>query len=162
MREVLISDEEYPYLLPNARERLSTARNLARNTGVGENMLLSLGGQSYVLFPWLGTRAFRAARRYLVRNAAELGISDIHSEGCCYITLKASRENASRLLSRMKESLLSEELSPLSLVSDSEAPAYDKYDDLIPAELLRRAYAADRLDVEEMKKRFTMENGGLQ
>lgn len=161
MREILLSDEEYPYLLPNARERLSTARHLAKNTGVGKNMLLSLGGQSYVLFPWLGTRSFRAARRFLVRKATELGVSDIHSEGCCYITLKASRENASRLLSRIKELLLSEELSALSLVSDSEAPAYDKYDHLIPAELLRRAFAADRLDAEEMKKRFTKENGGL-
>lgn len=161
MREVLLSDEEYPYLLPNAKERLRTARNLAKNTGVGKNMLLSLGGQSYVLFPWLGTRSFRAARRYLTKKATELGVSDVHSEGCCYITLKASRENASRLLSRMRELLNTEELSPLSLVSDSESPAYDKYDELIPAELLRRAYASDRLDTEEMKKRFTEINGGL-
>ena len=161
MRDVLFNGKDYAFLGDNARERLDNARRVAKNAGMDKQMLIFLGGQSYVLFPWLGTRSFRAARRYLTKKATELGVSDVHSEGCCYITLKASRENASRLLSRMRELLNTEELSPLSLVSDSESPAYDKYDELIPAELLRRAYASDRLDTEEMKKRFTEINGGL-
>ena len=36
-----------------------------------------------------------------------------------------------------------------SLVSESELPVFDKYDEYIPGELLRRAYSVDRLRGDE-------------
>jgi ATP-dependent Lhr-like helicase len=40
------------------------------------------------------------------------------------------------------------------LVKDGECPIFDKYDEFIPPELLREAYAKDRLRVDEMLERF--------
>ena len=40
------------------------------------------------------------------------------------------------------------------LVGDGECPIFDKYDDFIPPELLREAYAKDRLRADEIYERF--------
>ena len=41
-----------------------------------------------------------------------------------------------------------------SLVSPSECPVFEKYDDRIPSELLRKAYVADRLRTDEIMEMF--------
>lgn len=157
MREILFGDFAYPYLMPNAAQRLQTARRVAHATGMTERDLLSLGGNSWVLFPWLGTRSFRTLRRYLKVNAARFGLSDIRSEGCCYITFHGKGDLSRTLLPAIRTDLLASPPDPLDLVGESEQPIFDKYDDYIEADLLRSAYATDRLDVGEMTRRFTGE-----
>ena len=154
MRRVLTSDKEYAYLGENARARLENARRIARNAKIADNMVVFLGGQSYVLFPWLGTRAFRTTRRFLQKHAAELGISDIQSEGCNYITFKAKGNAVRDLIAAMQDIIAREGVDPYELVFDGECPVFDKFDEYIPPELLRAAYAEDRLCVEEFKERF--------
>ncbi len=153
MREVLFNGKEYPFLGDNAKKRLSNARRVAENAGMDKNLVVFLGGQSYVLFPWLGTRAFRTTRRMMQRYASELGISDIRSEGCCYITFKAKGEGRELPL-RLSEIIIRDGLDPAALVFDGECPIFDKYDEYIPPELLCDAYAIDRLSPEEVKARF--------
>ena len=120
-----------------------------------ENNVIFLGGQSYVLFPWLGTRSFRTMRKFLQKNAKELGISDIQSEGCYYITFKAKEPSAGKnLLYAIKTILLREGLDTETLVGEGECPVFDKYDEYIPPELLRMAYAKDRLRADEILERF--------
>ena len=149
-----INGKKYPYLSENARVRLENARTIAKNTGMDERMVIHLGGQSYVLFPWLGTLSFRTLRRFLKKYASELGISDIQSEGCCYITFKGKEGAADTLLFGIRDILEREGLNPEHLVSEGECPVFDKYDDFIPAELLRIAYAKDRLRADEVSERF--------
>lgn len=156
MRRVLISDKEYPFLGENARRRLTNARMVARNAGMDKRLAVFLGGQSYVIFPWLGTRAFRTLRRLLQKNASELGISDIQSEGCCYITFKLKGEGRN-IEERIASIIERDGLEPAELVFDGECPVFDKYDEFIPPELLRDAYAVDRLCPEEVIRRFLSE-----
>ena len=154
MRDVLFNGKEYAFLGDNARERLENARAVARNAGMDKNMLVFLGGQSYVLFPWLGTRPFRTLRRFLQRYSQELGISDIQSQGCCYITFKAKGDFGARFLESISDILKRDGLDTERLVRSGECPIFDKYDEYIPAELLRQAYARDRLSAEEVLLRF--------
>ena len=154
MREVLFSDKEYPYLMQNAQKRLAVARHTARATSMNKSMLLSIGGSSYCLFPWLGTRAFRTLRRFLNYHASKLGICDIRSEGCFYITFKAPNKNADELLYFIRTLITDEGINAEALVGQAEYPVFDKYDEHIPPELLRRAYACDRLCPEEVIYRF--------
>lgn len=154
MREVLFSRKIYPYLMPNAAARLENARHLAANTGMEHSMLLSLGGSSFCLFPWLGTRAFRTLRRLLLLYAGQLGISDLECEGCCYMTFKAWQNDGQAFLTRLGDILQRDGIDPNRLIGASESPAYDKFDIYIPAELLRHAYVADRLCPDEVMKRF--------
>ena len=155
MRDVLIGDKQYAYLGDNARQRLDNARTVAQNAGMDKSCVIFLGGQSYVFFPWLGTRSFRTMRRLMQKYAGELGISDIQSQGCAYITFKAKDRRAGEdLLAAIGNIVERDGLDTESLVSDGECPVYDKFDEYILAELLRQSYAADRLLADEIIQRF--------
>ncbi|MBR2930973.1 MAG: DEAD/DEAH box helicase [Clostridia bacterium] len=154
MREVLFNGKEYPFLGDNAAARLENARRVAKNAGMDKKELIFLGGQSWCYFPWLGTLSFRTMRRFLRKYAGELGISDVQSEGCCYITFKARREVGEGLISHIEAIMRSEGIDPRSLVADGECPVFNKYDDRIPPELLCDAYAVDRLRVDEILDRW--------
>ena len=155
MREVLLGDKQYAYLGDNARQRLENARVVAQNAGMNKSCVVFLGGQSYVFFPWLGTRSFRTMRRLMQKYAGELGISDIQSQGCAYITFKARDRRAGEdLLAAIGNIIERDGLDTESLVGDGECPVYDKFDEFIPPELLRQAYAADRLLATEIEERF--------
>ena len=154
MRDVLFNGKDYPFLGDNARDRLENARRVAKNAKMDERMLVHLGGQSYVLFPWLGTRSFRTLRRFLQKNASTLGISDVQSEGCHYITFKAKADAGKGLMENIRNILETEGLDVFSLVNGGECPVFDKFDEYIPADLLREAYAVDRLDGAEVIERM--------
>lgn len=152
MRQVLTEDTVYPYLKPNAAKRLETARHLARNTGMTDHMLLTIGPSAYCLFPWLGTRSFRTLRRFLSCHAGELGISGLSFEGCYFITFRCEKE-PDELRSALRRAL-GTGIDPEMLVGKGECPLFDKFDPYIPPELLRHAYAVDRLNPTEAAQRI--------
>ena len=155
MRQVLLEDTEYPYLKPQARERLAAARAIARNTGFATRPVLRIGGFSYCFFPWLGTRPFRTLRRLLVRYGKELGISSVEYEGCYQISFKMEGCDEETLIPRLLEIIEREGgIDRFELVSSTETPCADKYDELLPPSLLRKAYALDRLDPETVLTRL--------
>ena len=154
MRDILFEEKVYPYLMPNAKQRIDVVRKLAKNTDIKDKILVPLGGSSWCLFPWLGTRSFRTILRYLKYHAKEWGLSDIQSERCYYITFKCQMNCAEELLSALREKIAREGVDTYELVGAGECPIYDKYDDYIPSDLLRMAYAEDRLDAEGVIERF--------
>ena len=153
MKKVLKEDTVYPYLQENARYRLEKARATAANTGMLERSIVHLGGFNYVIFPWLGTRSFRTFKRVLSMIASEFAISGIESGGSYYITFRMERGNAAQLEMRLNEAFRYLKNTDV-LVSDKELPAFEKYDEHIPAELLRSAFARDKLDLTEIKERI--------
>ena len=149
MQKILSEDTVYPYLKENAVHRLSVARHLAANTGLATRSLIHLGGQTWCLFPWLGTRSFCTLRRVLAHHAAALGVSGIEFEGCCYMKFHLAGDGATFV--RHLAEIVARGLAAAALVGDSEHPLFDKFDPLLPAELLRRAYAQDRLYLPEVE-----------
>lgn len=153
MKKVLEEDTEYPYLKENALHRLRVARALCKNTGVPQRMLVPLGGYSYCLFPWLGTRSFRTLRKFIANNAARHKISDISFEGCYYIMMKIEGD-AERFMHELSEKALTDGIDLFELAEGGQPPLFEKYDDFIPTELLRRAYAEDKLRADEVIERL--------
>ena len=153
MKQALMEDTVYPYLKDNARARLDVARHVARNTGMHKHSLIHLGGYSWCLFPWLGTRAFRTLRRLLKKHAKQLGISGIEFEGCYYITFKMEGSGDFALISELCR-IAERGIDCQSLVEAGELPVFEKYDDYVPGELLRQAYATDRLTAPLVEKRL--------
>ena len=154
MKQVLIEDTVYPYLKENARHRLDVARQVARNTGMTERNLVHLGGYTYTLFPWLGTRSFRAFRKMIGAVAPMLGISGIDFEGCYYMTFRMEKGNEQKFMDTLYDHFGGGGFDAACLVSPTELPSFEKYDEYVPAELLRHAYATDRLNAEEAAKRL--------
>ncbi len=154
MRKILEEDTVYPYLKPNAQKRIEVARHVARNTGMLEHSLVSLGGYTWCLFPWLGTRSFRTLRKFISRNASLCKISNLEFEGCYYMTFRMERGNDYDLLSKLAEIVETDGIDCEALVQSGETPLFEKYDEHIPGELLRKAYAADRLRADEAEARI--------
>lgn len=154
MRQVLREDTEYPYLREGAAERLRLARNIARNTGLTESCMVPLGGYTWAFFPWLGTRSFRTMRRYLVRNAGSFRLSGMDFEGCFYMTFKLEGGQGYELLEMIEDKIRHEGIDTSELVGAAEAPVFEKYDEFIPPELLRKAYKTDKLRTDEIINRL--------
>ena len=154
MKQVLCEDTIYPYLKENARKRLDIARAVARNTGMTQRSLIHLGGYTWCLFPWLGTRSFRTLRKMIGTVSSQLGISGMDYEGSCYMTFRMEKGSGEDLISALISRFGYDEISPMTLVSPTELPAFEKYDEYVPADLLRHAYAVDRLDTKEAVKRL--------
>lgn len=154
MKQVLEEDTVYPYLKKNARKRLDVARRVARNTGMLKKSIVHLGGYTWCLFPWLGTRSFRTLRKFIAKNGSKFRISGMEYEGCCYMTFKMERGDGRELISYLSKKASTEGIDKSALVAPSECPVFEKYDDFIPSELLRDAYMADRLRTDEAVKRL--------
>ena len=154
MKKVLEEDTVYPYLKENAQRRLDQARKTARNTGMLEHSLVHLGGYSWCLFPWLGTRSFRTLRKYIQKNARENNISGIEFEGCYYITFKMEKITDLNLITHMLNRIEAYGIDCQALVESGEIPVFEKYDNYVPYELLRKAYAKDKLRADEAEEQI--------
>ncbi len=153
MRRVLQEDTFYPYLMKNAAARLAQARRTAALSGLTEHPLICLGGDMWCLFPWLGTYAFLALERFLKRKCADaLGLSalDVGRPYFMQFKMKASPQAFFQVLAHTAR----QPLDPMELVYPDEVPLFEKYDELLPAELVRKGFACGVLDVEGMKARI--------
>lgn len=153
MHLVLRETQTYPYLMSNAKARLSLARRVARNAGVTEKPLVNLGGDTWALFPWLGSYAFMALERFLkLRCAESLGLRSLNSCKPYYLQFRMSADEKTfyDVLAREAET----PLDPMELVYQGEVPYFEKYDLLLPKELIRKGFAYGVLDIEGMQRRI--------
>lgn len=153
MKRVLAEDVQYPYLKPNAQKRLDVARHVARNTGMLDHSVVHLGGYTWCVFPWLGTRSFRTLRKLIQSEKKRFDITGLEYEGCYFIQFKMSKGNDFELVSALAKRA-EQGINAEDLVSSGEIPVFEKYDDYIPADLLRHAYAVDKLNPAEAGKRI--------
>jgi ATP-dependent helicase len=152
MRRVLCEETSYPYLMKNAAARLAQARDTARHSGAATDALIPLGGDMYALLPWLGSYAFLALERFLrIRCAERIGLraSDSMRPYFMQFSMKASPTEFFRVLAEEA----AKDFDPMELLYPNEVPLFDKYDEYLPEELVRRGFACGVLDIAGMKRR---------
>lgn len=157
MYGVLNEDVVYPYLMKHAVCRLAEARETFRKSLMIDRPLVPLGGKMWVLFPWLGTYAFLAMERFLkIRCGQALGLKGMNSARPYYIqfTMQADETEFYEVVCRSAE----QEFDPLELVYPKEVPVFEKYDEFVPEELVRKGFAYGVLDVTGMKQRIATWN----
>ncbi len=155
IRRVLEENTIYPYLKKNAVQRLLHARAIAEKSGMLKKSIVHLGGYTWCLFPWIGTRSFRTMRRFIKeKTPSDFGLSGLEFDGCCYFTFKLESGDVRGLAEYWAEEAAGG-IDLESLVAPSEAPSFDKFDGAIPPSLLRRAYTVDRLRRDELESRLS-------
>ena len=160
MREVLREDKSYPYLMKNAVARLGQARRVAFNSRVCDDVLINLGGDMWCLFPWLGTYAFLAMERFLKLKCADrLGLKGMDSFRPYFIQFKMKADKDTFFEVLKEES--AKEFDPMELVYPGEVPLFEKYDEFIPDELVKKGFAYGILGIDEMKKRTNNFSGSI-
>ncbi|PWM45328.1 MAG: ATP-dependent helicase [Clostridiales bacterium] len=153
MKGVLSEQIVYPYLMKNAVVRLDHARHAAKNSGMLDTPLICLGGDMWCLFPWLGTYAFLALERFLkIKCAPFIGLSSFDSSRPYFMQFKmnADEEQFFKVLIEMEK----QPLDPMELIYKGEVPVFEKYDEFLPEELVKKGFAFGILGIEEMKKRI--------
>lgn len=153
MRRVLREDTMYPYLMKNAVARLEQARHTAYSSGVADEPLICLGGDMWCLFPWLGSYAFLALERFIkIKCGAKLGLSGLDSSRPYFIQfkMKADKRTFFRVLAEAEK----QPLDPMELVYPKEVPLFEKYDEYLPEELVRKGFAYGILGIDEMRSRI--------
>lgn len=151
MYGVLKEQNSYPYLMRHAVCRLQEARESFAKSGMRDHPLVHLGGNMWALFPWLGSYAFLALERMLkIRCKQRLGLKGLDSLRPYYLqfTMKVSASDFYRIIAEEAE----QDFDPLELVYPNEVPNFEKYDEYVPAELVRKGFALGVLDVEGMKQ----------
>jgi len=152
MREALLEDKSYPYLKDNARARLAHARTVSRVAGIGREPLINLGGDMWALFPWLGTYAFLALERVIkLKMPAELGIKGVDVSRPYFIQFRMGAD-AEEFADALVD-ILSVPFDPMELVFPGEVPVFEKYDEFVPDELVRKGFAEGVLDVAGARER---------
>ena len=151
MRRVLKEDKQYPYLMKNAVARLEQARCTALHSGAADIPLINLGGTMWCLLPWVGTYTFLAMERFLkIRCGDRLGLKNFDSARPYYMqfTMKVSEEEFYRIVREE----IQKPIDPMELVYPRELPLFDKYDEYLPEELVRKGFAYGVLDMEGLRK----------
>ena len=149
---VLREEKSYPYLMRHAVGRLADARENFAKSGMAEHPLIHLGGNMWALFPWLGSYAFLALERFLkLRCARRLGLRGLSPSRPYYLqfTMQASEAEFYRIVAEEA----AEEIDPLELVYPREVPVFEKYDEYVPEELIRKGFAHGVLDIDGMRAR---------
>jgi ATP-dependent Lhr-like helicase len=152
MRQVLLEDVQYPYLQPTAQSRLQAARHLAQNAELEYKNILPLKHNTYCIFPWMGTVAYHTLERYLSLFCREsLEIKNLRGLAPYFLTLRLGKDKLPVLqeeLACFGDKRITEE----DLVTAEDVLSQQKYDRFIPPTLLKKAFAVDSLNVEEMEK----------
>ncbi len=152
MYRVLSEDKSYPYLMPHAVYRLADAREIFRRSLMSERPLVHLGGKMWALFPWVGTYAFLAMERFLkLRCGKALGLKGLQSSRPYYMQFTMQVTEAEFYETVCREA--AEDFDALELVYEKEVPVFEKYDEYVPDELVRKGFAYGVLDMDGMKQR---------
>jgi ATP-dependent Lhr-like helicase len=160
MKQILTEDTVYPYLSPNAAERLAKARQTAAVYELDKyNVIETECGQVGIL-PWMGHRCYRTLRNILTK-CLNLTITkksaDEFAPFC--ITLKNGKYTAADIHAMLKKAL-SGGFDPAILMDEEKIRAekkhYEykvpKYDRYVPNYLLKRQIIQDYIDIPFIKR----------
>lgn len=150
LREVLSSDEEYAFLDDSARKRLAEIRSSCRrSTASAMGSVVKITDTQYAVFPFVGTRGSAT----LVLALRDMGFDAIVYQSryipvCIEVRTSRPAEQLYAALQRLKEN----GVDTGSLTIPDSCEISGKYNDFIPRELLKKQYAADYLDSDEMRE----------
>ena len=151
MRKVLNETQIYSYLQGNARARLTQMRDTANIAGLPDNQLINLGGKMWAFFPWTGSYQFLALERLLrIKCADRLNLRGFNSSRPYFMEFAMDCDEAEFFQIIQEEA--GKDFPSLDLLFLNEVPTFDKYDEYLPDELVRKEFADSVLDIAGMKK----------
>jgi len=145
MRQILEEGASYYYLRPNALRLLEQARHLARETGMLQSNIIPYGNGAFFLCPWVGTKELRTVKALFVCGLKDTLKIYFVAGGRHYlqITSDLSAETFVKTIGAIKLSMDDPDL----VLPKQQVPKVDKYDIMVPDELLRKAFLYNELDV---------------
>ncbi len=147
IRNVLQTEDSYPYLSQRCQERLNEIRYITRNSGILEHLITPLSEKKYAIFPWVGTRQLITLHYALLQRNIK---SKIPWEISVY--LEVIFNGTKEELEWMIADILNSPLDTYGLPLPEKIQIIGKYNEFIPLSLLRKQFIEDYLDFEGLKR----------
>ncbi|MDR3149901.1 MAG: DEAD/DEAH box helicase [Oscillospiraceae bacterium] len=145
-RDILLGDDNYPYLSESCKERLNEIRYLTRNSGILTQLVTPLSEHKFAVFPWVGTRQLFALNYALLGRGIK---SKLPWRTCIYLEIYFSG-SAAELEDIIREVIRSDvDLHNLPLPEKIQVA--NKYNEFIPLDLLRKQFTEDFLDFDGLQ-----------
>ena len=145
MKKVLQEDKIYTYLQKNAVDVLMQAREIARASGILEYDVVPYAEKSYYICPWIGSKELCTIANLLAYGFKDK--MDVRSISTTKFYLSVTSGLDKSTLIKTMEKLVCENITPDLVLNKEQAPRIDKYDYMVPNELLRSAYLNNQDDV---------------
>lgn len=147
IKQVLQEDTEYPYLQKNALNLLREARSIAKKYGIIDNDVIRFDDNTNYVCPWVGTKTIRSVVALLKNGLKEpLRIGTVSASDYYFkFTGKLEKFEFADVLNHLQI----DANDPDMVLKCEEAPQIDKYDYMVPDELLRIAYLNNCVDVTD-------------
>jgi ATP-dependent Lhr-like helicase len=143
---ILQTDLQYPYLSESCRDRLTDIQYITRNSGILENLVTQLSDTKYAIFPWVGTRQLLTLHYALLQRKVK---SKLPWMACMY--LEVSFIGTADELNSIIYDIINSDLDLYELPLPDRVEIRGKYNEFIPAKLLRKQFIEDYLDFEGLK-----------
>ena len=147
MRDILVYDESYPYLSESSIWRLNEIKFITRGCGILDKVVTQMSEKKFAIFPWVGTRQLHTLHYALLHNKIR---SRIIWRTCIY--LEVIFDGGQAELEQIINEILASELDMYKLPLPQNIQIKYKYNEYIPAALLRKQFIEDFLDFEGLKK----------
>jgi len=150
VRVILSEDEIYPYLGKNAVRVLTSARKYASDNRLLEAPMHRIDDDLYIILPWFGSSAMNTLCRYIRKITGGVVTSRTVIENPYVLSLHLEDRDMDEFLDLMRGNRYSDNRLNITLIDDHESCFTEKYDYLVPKELLQKAYARDRMDAKKV------------
>jgi len=144
--QILREDIRYSYLQPKASQIIDDARFIAREAGILQKSIIPYTEQSFYLCPWVGSKTLETIKNLLTCSLKDsLRIYSVF-EGHHYLQITSGLSVAefTDKLSKLQINFH----DPNLVLPENQVPRVDKYDKMVPDELLRMAFLYNELDVK--------------
>ncbi len=149
-RKILSEDEIYPYLGKNAARVLTSARKYARENSLLDYPLHAVDDDLWIITPWLGSYAMNTLLRYIRSLTGGIVSSKAVIENPYVLSFRMDKCDLSEFIRTLKQGSFFDDSLNITLIDEHDSCFTEKYDYLVPRELLRKAYAADRMNSEKI------------
>lgn len=138
MQDILNDDHVPVFLDEAARQLLTAARKAALESGASTTQSVDTG-KSILWYPWTGTKVLRTLRLMLT----QLEIDHEYDE----LSLNLSECDTARFAKVLRQ-LATTPFTAVELAAEMEIKAFDKFDELLPSEVVDQMNARDRIDLQ--------------
>ncbi|MBP7176435.1 MAG: DEAD/DEAH box helicase [Thermoclostridium sp.] len=160
IRKVLSDSTEYPWLKPGAAHRLAETRALAKKTGLLEKQVFSLGGNTVMLLPWLGSVDYHVLLAFIRHFLKErFDLKGLGGQAPYFILARLGTGTMEEFTAALQELLCSkpdlltcfseDELDELICSIEYKTP---KFNGFIPKPFLHKGYVTDYVHLENLHK----------
>ncbi len=161
MRAILAERKDYPYLQKGAVSRMEEVYFLSRNAMLDRYNVVSMGGKSVCIFPWMGNIDYYTVMLLIKKLCGfMLNIKSVGGQPPYYITLKLGSGEATSdgFLNEFRQAL-NRPINLEYMISDDDVfelkRQYEyktpKYDEFIPIPLLKKALITDYIDLDRIR-----------